>query len=324
MSSSQEVRPLHGSTDHAALNRPPAGGRSDETLPRLDAVDRLAWLRGAAGDRRVRAPHLRAMIVLSDMYNVGLGCAWPSQETLARETRSTQARVSRTMSELAEWGYVVPEAYRVRAGQQVRVALRYRLARPPSAPQAEPEARPDIPAPVYEARPDMPAPVYQPLPDMPVPAYEARPDIPASAGPDMPAPAYRTGTPGTGTPYGSPAGPAGRAPEASPDWAPGEKRMAEAMAKYGLTESELEDLTEEFCDFWRAKPPKSWSQTWWNRVKVKAGDHPPTGRPAPGYGRPGARPGARPDNRAPDRPLTSADMGFTLDVLIPKNRVIYT
>lgn len=276
MSSRQWVRPAQDSTSHALVGNAtaPAGPRAGDTIPHLDAVQRLNLLVHANGDVRLSPLQRRVLTELVGAYNYELGCAWPSQETIASALKSlrngvvvesTGERVNLALAALERYGYVLAEPWAYKAHGQVRVGRRYRLVYPPRTP-LELVRAPEVSEPAPQVAPEVSEPAPRVAARVSEPAPRVAPGVSEPAGPGVSEPAPRTGEPGTGTPEGR-SGDQERRPgvgcmhaggdvSASIDdgWWPTAEQWAEARATHRLGEAELRAIHAEFQDYCRRRP----------------------------------------------------------------------
>lgn len=124
----------------------------------------------AAQDDRLSRAAVRCLVALDTHYNYAQGAAWPTQQTLAGELGSTQPRVSVSIRELAEAGYIVA---RRRRYDKVYCFL------PPKPQERRFVVVQDVTLPVTSEAPDIPEPVCAPGVQEPRYTGPGMSDIPA-------------------------------------------------------------------------------------------------------------------------------------------------
>ena len=62
------------------------------------------WFRWAMSQRNLRPPEKAVLVCIANYYNDKDGCAWPSQETIAKDTCYNRATVHRACKTLNEKG----------------------------------------------------------------------------------------------------------------------------------------------------------------------------------------------------------------------------
>ena len=95
----------------------------------------MEWYRWAKNQTDLKPPEKAVLVCIADYYNDKEGCAWPSQETLAKDTSYNRATIHRACKSLRRKGLLSWEKIMLPSGQFS--SNRYRLNRVADSHKAE-------------------------------------------------------------------------------------------------------------------------------------------------------------------------------------------